>query len=182
MVDLPTCLEQLRSENLGVSSKNRCCQGSAVKPCTRKRCEGSSAQANSVCGFIHQGYYPRVCWVQMGLRLLLLFSFFFLLSLFSLFSFFSLLPTLFPLGRGPFASLARGQPSPFAFVILANAGIHSWFSFYAFPCHSVANVSSFFLFIDACVFEDRAVAMGKPHCNRSICTFRLCTALLLPGP
>ena len=71
-------------------------------------------------------------------------------------------------------SLSKGQPSPFAFVILANAGIHSWFSFYAFPCHSVANASVFyFLFIDVGVFEDRAVAMGKPHCNRSICTFRL---------
>ena len=107
------------------------------------------------------------------------FTLFFLLSSLSFFSlffsfFFSLLPTLFPLGRGHFASLARGQPSPFAFVILANAGIHSWFSFYAFPCHSVANASVFyFLFIDVGVFEDRAVAMGKPHCNRSICTFRL---------
>ena len=120
----------------------------------------------------------------MGLRLLLFFSFFFLFSLFSffIFHFFSLLPTLFPLGRGPFASLARDQPSPFAFVILANAGIHAWFSFYAFPCHSVANASVFyFLFIDASVFKDRAVAMGKPLCNHSICTF-LDFALSLPGP
>jgi hypothetical protein len=39
---------------------------------------------------------------------------------------------------------------------------------------SVANASVFyFLFIDVSVFEDRAVAMGKPHSNRSICTFRL---------
>ena len=38
----------------------------------------------------------------------------------------------------------------------------------------MANASVFyFLFIDVGVFEDRAVAMGKPHCNRSICTFRL---------
>ena len=98
-------------------------------------------------------------------------SFFSLFFLFSLF--FSLLPTLFPLGRGPFASLARGQPSPLAIVILVYTGIHPWFSFRVFPCSSVANASSFFLFIDAGVFEDRAVAMGKPHCNRSICTFRL---------
>ena len=37
----------------------------------------------------------------------------------------------------------------------------------------VSSLFFFFLFIDAGVFEDRAVAMGKPHCNRSICTFRL---------
>jgi hypothetical protein len=35
----------------------------------------------------------------------------------------------------------------------------------------VSSLFFFFLFIDAGVFEDRAVAMGKPHCNRSIYTF-----------
>ncbi len=93
------------------------------------------------------------------------FVFFFLLSFLSffIFHFFSLLPTLFPLGRGPFASLARGQPSPFAFVILANAGIHAWFSFYAFPCHSVANTSSFTfcLLMWACLKTER-LRWGSP--------------------
>ncbi len=59
-----------------------------------------------------------------------------------LFSFFSITQPS-SAGRGPFASLAGGPPSPLAFVILAYAG----------------------------VFEDRAVAMGKAHCNCSICTF-----------
>ena len=106
----------------------------------------------------------------MGLRLLLFF--FFLLSFLSFFS----ITQPSSAGRGPFASLARGQPSPLAIVILVYTGIHAWFSFRVFPCPSVANASAFFfffLFIDAGVFEDRAVAMGKPHCNRSICTFRL---------
>jgi len=113
---------------------------------------------------------------------------FFLSSFFSLF--FLHHPTLFrwkralrfaspgaalaPRFRYPVPELVEGSNLHRALVILANAGIHSWFSFYAFPCHSVANASVFyFLFIDAGVFEDRAVAMGKPHCNRSICTFRL---------
>ncbi len=104
----------------------------------------------------------------MGLRLLLFFCFFFLFFLFFLHH-----PTLFPLGRGHFASLARGQPSSFAFVILVNSADPS---LVFLLCFSVANASAFFfsfLFIDAGVFEDRAVAMGQPHCNRYICTFIL---------
>ena len=79
-------------------------------------------------------------------------------ALFSfLFSLFSLLPTLFPLGRGPFASLAR--------VLIRHPRVCGDPCF-CFPC-------VYLPFIDAGVFEDRAIAMGKPHCNRSICTFRL---------
>jgi len=68
----------------------------------------------------------------MGLRLLLFFSFFFLFFFFSHFSFFSITQPS-SAGRGPFASLARGQPSHRAFVIIANATIHAWFSFRVIP-------------------------------------------------
>ena len=44
---------------------------------------------------------------------------------------------------------------PAALVTLAYAGVHSYFFFY-FPL------------IDMCLFKDRVVAMGKPHCNSSI--------------
>ncbi|NBT63801.1 MAG: hypothetical protein EBT02_18765 [Planctomycetia bacterium] len=115
---------------------------------------------------------------------------FFLSSFFSLF--FLHHPTLFrwkralrfaspgsalaPRFRYPVPELVEGSNLHRALVILVYTGIHAWFSFRVFPCPSVANASAFFfffLFIDAGVFEDRAVAMGKPHCNRSICTFRL---------
>jgi len=40
------------------------------------------------------------------------------------------------------------------------------------PIHCAGWVISFYLpFIDVGLFKDRAVAMGKPHCNRSIRTF-----------
>jgi hypothetical protein len=50
-----------------------------------------------------------------------------------------------------------------------KAGVHSYSSFYL-P------------FIWVSLFKDRGVAMGKPHCNSSIWTFRSCTYrwLLLP--
>jgi hypothetical protein len=56
------------------------------------------------------------------------------------FFFFPLLPTLFPPGKGPFASLARVSI------------LHLFY----------------FLLIDRGLFNDRGVAMGKPHCNYSI--------------
>ena len=96
----------------------------------------------------------------MGLRLLLLFSFFFLLSLFSLFSFFLPTPNPLPAGkralrfaspgpalaprfRYPVPELVEGSNLHRALVILANTGIHAWFSFRVFPCPSVANASAF---------------------------------------
>jgi hypothetical protein len=63
------------------------------------------------------------------------FLFFFLLFFF----FFPQLPTLFPPGKGPFASLAR------------DLNLHHFY----------------FLLIDMSLFKDRVVAMGKPHCNFS---------------
>jgi hypothetical protein len=54
--------------------------------------------------------------------------------------FFPQLPTLFPPGKGPFASLAR-----------------------------VSILHHFYIpLIDMSLFKDRVVAMGKPHCNYSI--------------
>ena len=61
--------------------------------------------------------------------------------------FFPQLPTLFPPGKGPFASLAR------------VSFLHHFY----------------FRLIDMSFFKDRGVAMGKPHCNSSICNFRSCT-------
>jgi hypothetical protein len=48
-----------------------------------------------------------------------------------------------------------------------------FYSFPAFkPIHCAGWVISFYLpFIDAGLIKERAVAMGKPHCNRSIRTF-----------
>ena len=63
------------------------------------------------------------------------------------FLFFPQLPTLFPPGKGPFASLAR-----------VSILLHFYFPL-----------------IDMSLFKDREVAMGKPHCNSSIWTFRACT-------
>ena len=70
------------------------------------------------------------------------FSFAFALSFFYSFTFFlfPLLPTLFPPGKGPFASLAR-------------VSIHHHF---------------YFPLIDTGLLKDRGVAMGKPHCNSFI--------------
>jgi hypothetical protein len=59
---------------------------------------------------------------------------------FLFFLFLPLLPTLFPPGKGPFASLARVSI------------LHHFY----FPL------------IDMVLFKDRVVAMGKPHCNSSI--------------
>jgi hypothetical protein len=61
--------------------------------------------------------------------------------------YFPQLPTLFPPGKGPFASLAR---------------VSNFLHFY-------------FRLIDMSLFKYRGVAMGKPHCNSSIWTFRFCT-------
>ncbi len=58
---------------------------------------------------------------------------------------------------------------PAALVTLAYAGVHSYFFFY-FPL------------IDMGLFKDRVVAMGKPHCNYSICNFRSCSTLGIYPP
>ena len=82
---------------------------------------------------------------------------FFLSSFFSLF--FLHHPTLFrwkralrfaspgaalaPRFRYPVPELVEGSNLHRALVILANTGIHAWFSFRVFPCPSVANASAF---------------------------------------
>jgi hypothetical protein len=76
--------------------------------------------------------------VTSTLSLLLLLFLFYILFL--SFFFFPQLPTLFPPGKGPFASLARVSI------------LHHFY----FPL------------IDVGLFKDRVVAMGKPHCNYSI--------------
>ena len=106
------------------------------------------------------------CFLALTVTLsLLLFSFFF----------FPQLPTLFPPGKGPFASLARAStfhhfylmPSspPFFFYRAADVNplVLALFLFL---------ILSFYLpFIWGSLFKDRVVAMRKPNCNYSICNF-----------
>jgi len=120
-----------------------------------------------------------------------------------IFFFFPQLPTLFPPGKGPFASLARlltsttafatfvllsggcksagAYPTPFVFSFLLSLfpQLPTLFPPGKGPFASLARVSNlhhfYFLLIDMGLFKDRGVAMGKPHCNSSICNFRFCT-------
>ena len=88
------------------------------------------------------------------------------LAFFFLFLFFPQLPTLFPPGKGPFASLAR---------LLSSTTAFATFDLLSGRCKSAGarpvpfSYSSFyFVLIDISLFKDRGVAMGKPHCNSSI--------------
>jgi len=78
--------------------------------------------------------------------------------------FFPQLPTLFPPGKGPFASLARVpvSPPPPSSPSLKSGGPFFILSFY-FPL------------IARGLFKGEVVAMGKPHCNYSIWNLRFCT-------
>jgi hypothetical protein len=75
---------------------------------------------------------------------------------------FLFLPTPNPLPSGKRALSLRSpafQPPPLSIYIVFK------------PIHCVGWVIYFFFsFIDVGMFKERAVAMGKPHCNRSICT------------
>jgi len=59
----------------------------------------------------------------------------------------------------------------FATFVLLSGGCKSA------GAHPTPFSYSFFYFplIDMGLFKDRGVAMGKPHCNSSICNFRFCT-------
>ena len=90
-------------------------------------------------------------------------------SLTFFFTFFPQLPTLFPPGKGPVASLVRVSVTRPLLLQLSSywaADVNPLvlalsFSYYSF----------FFSLIDMRLFKDRVVAMGKPHCNYSIWTF-----------
>jgi len=99
---------------------------------------------------------PRIRCSSVWVYLFFYFPFYFLLLSFSQ------LPTLFPPGKGPFR-FARPPSSLHRYPLT-----HIAFK----PIHCVGWVISFYLpFIDVGMFKVRAVAMGKPHCNRSIRTF-----------
>ena len=79
--------------------------------------------------------------------------------------------------KGPFASLACLPAStPTDLIPCFSVANLIFYSFPAFkPIHCAGWVISFSLpFIDAGLIKERTVAMGKPHCNRSIRTFWFC--------
>ena len=120
-------------------------------------------------------------WVGFSFMSLLLhphFSFTFSFAFSFYCFFFPQLPTLFPPGKGPFASLARVLTSTnFIYCPQSHAymspslksGGPFLFLLPSSPHHCAGWVSFFYLhFIWVSLFKDRVVAMWKPHCNSSI--------------
>jgi len=109
------------------------------------------------CSFMQARRPPRIRCSSVWVLVTLLLSFY-ILS----FTFFFFRPTPNPLPSGKRALSLRSpafQPPPLSIYIVFK------------PIHCVGWVISFFFsFIDEGLIKDRAVAMGKPHCNRSICT------------
>jgi len=107
----------------------------------------------------------------------------YLLFYFLSFTFFIISPNSQPSSlreKGPFASLARLPAStPTDLIPCHSVANLIFYSFPAFkPIHCAGWVISFYLpFIDAGLIKERAVAMGKPHCNRSIRTFLVMPSL-----